>query len=184
VKRKKILLFFFLIVFSGCLENYFFASQEAWLADKIERETDYQVFHVEVYEEKKQIAYYVMPSKLDIAEGATPEFRLAARRTANQFFFEFTWKESVNAGYEVVEVWAALPQKVLTIDGEVGVAVWLIFVVTVKKDEVITYFENEERGYFEYHVPFVTDHMVLLPHLPFKKDANHWKKSDIRKLAF
>jgi len=183
MKKRVLLLFFFLFVLSSCVENYFSAPQVR-LANKIETETSYQVFHVEVYEEEKQITYYVMPNKLDIAEGATPEFRLAARRAANQFFFEFTWKESVNAGYEVIEIWAALPQKVLTIDGEVGVAAWLIFVVRVKKDEVISYFESEERGYFEYHVPFVRDHMVLIPDLPFRKDANHWKKSDMEKLEF
>jgi len=184
VKRKEILLLSFLIVFSGCLENYFFASPQARLADKIERETDYQVFHVEVYQEKKQINYYVMPKKLDIPEGTASEIRLARRRAANQFFFETTWKESVNAGYEIVQVWAGLPEKVLTIDGEVGVAVRLIFVVTVKKDKIIAYFETEERGYFEYHVPFVQRHMVLLPSPTFGKEANHWKPSDIDKLEF
>jgi len=184
MKRNLFLLLSFLIILSGCIEDFFLEPPQIRLASKIEKNTDYQIFHVEIYEEEKQITYYVMPSKLDIAEGTTPEFRLAARRASNQFFFEFTWKESVNAGYEVIEVWAALPQKVLTIDGQVGVAVWLIFVVTVKKDEIITYFESEERDYFEYHVPFVRDHMVLVPDLPFRKDANHWKKSDASKLEF
>jgi len=153
------------------------------LATKIERKTAYHIFHVRERADGTIIEFYTLPKRLEgLPSKDDPQYqtvKLALRQIELKYFVELTLKESVNAGYEHVHILFSLPEKVTLLDGREGVIAKTYIILRVEKADVLRYFEEEERDYQAYFIPYFKGLIFGWPWgIPFEGKANHWMRAD------
>jgi len=133
------------------------------------------------------IEFYTLPKRLKgLPSKDDPRYqgmKLTLRRTELKYFVELTLKESVNAGYEHVHIHFSMPEKVVLLDGREGVTARTYIILRVPKADAVRYFEEEERDYWTYFIPYFEGYVFGWPlGVPFEGKANHWKASDAETL--
>jgi len=176
----------FLLSSCASFEEHFFPKHVV-LATKLEERSAYHIFHVRAKSDGRAIEFYTLPKRL---EGLPPEgdpgYKVAKqtlRQAELQYFVERALKESVNSGYEGVFIYFSKPEKVVLLEGQEGTVARTYVILKVRKEDVVRYFEEEERDYEAYFVRYFSDFVFVWPWgIPFRGKANHWKASDAETL--